>query len=341
MVLTPLLDPNIIFILADDLGYGDISCYNHSPIVHTPNLDRIAAEGVRMTSAYASPVSSPTRTTFLTGEFPQRSGVYGNHDGTCPGIGPLRHCFVPDLKAEGYNTAWFGKWHQGWSVENHPLANGFDEAYGFLGGMRGTKMTMWEGGIRLPMIARWPGVIPPGTTSSSIVSIVDLAATFIGSARNDEYFRYGDGKNLIPYFKGTDRSNAHDRLVFSLQRQITSRQPREEAYMQVPSKYMEFVGVRAGNWKWVKDETKGINALYNLETDPQERLDLSDKYPEKKKELIGYADSLLSECPESSSSRYSADTRAKGDKYKKDSIINACNNIILKNRNLLKRTVSD
>ena len=127
--------PNIIFILADDLGYGELTCYNKNAIVKTPNIDRLAQNGIRMTQAYASPVCSPTRTCLLTGKFPQKSGVYGNFEGAIPGIGPSRKSFVEDIKIEGYKTAWFGKWHQGWDVSNHPLNNGFDLGYGFLGGM--------------------------------------------------------------------------------------------------------------------------------------------------------------------------------------------------------------
>ncbi len=127
--------PNILFILADDMGYGELSCYNTETKVPTPNIDRICAQGVKMTQAYAQPVSSPTRSSFLTGYFPQHIGVYGNTDGTAPGIGKMRKCFAEVLQEKGYGTAWFGKWHQGWDVSNHPANNGFDTTYGFLGGM--------------------------------------------------------------------------------------------------------------------------------------------------------------------------------------------------------------
>jgi arylsulfatase A-like enzyme len=127
--------PNIMVILADDLGYGDLGCYPHLNNISTPNIDQLAASGVRMTQAYAQPVCSPTRISLLTGYFPQRVGGFDNMDGEGPGIGTAYQAFVPRLQAAGYRTAWFGKWHQGWDVSNHPLNNGFDVAYGFLGGM--------------------------------------------------------------------------------------------------------------------------------------------------------------------------------------------------------------
>ncbi len=123
--------PNIIIILADDLGYGDLGCYPHMDKVTTPNLDKLAASGVRMTQAYAAaPVCGPSRASLLTGRFPQHVGVYGN-----PSIGLDQPCFTITLQQQGYRSAWFGKWHCGYDISDHPLNNGFDVAYGFLGGM--------------------------------------------------------------------------------------------------------------------------------------------------------------------------------------------------------------
>ncbi len=96
--------PNILFILADDLGYGELSCYNPDSYVKTPHLDHFAEIGVQMTQAYATPVSSPTRSSFLTGKFPQHVGVYSNPVGTNPGIGPFRTSFVKYLQEDGYDT---------------------------------------------------------------------------------------------------------------------------------------------------------------------------------------------------------------------------------------------
>lgn len=127
--------PNIIFILADDLGYGDVSCFNETKLIRTPNIDKLAEQGVMMTQTYVYPVSAPTRAAFLTGSQGHEIGVYGNQDSDVPGVGPERKTFTPKLQEIGYSTAWFGKWHQGYSLASHPMNNGFDRAYGFLGGM--------------------------------------------------------------------------------------------------------------------------------------------------------------------------------------------------------------
>lgn len=127
--------PNVIFILADDMGYGDVSCFNDNKLVMTPNIDRLAERGVRMTQAYVYPVSAPTRASFITGSQGHEIGVYGNSDSDVPGVGQERNSFTPELQKLGYSTAWFGKWHLGYDIASHPLNNGFDRAYGFLGGM--------------------------------------------------------------------------------------------------------------------------------------------------------------------------------------------------------------
>jgi arylsulfatase A-like enzyme len=125
--------PNIVLIVSDDQGYGDSSCYDHPKEVSTPNIDRLAAEGVRLTNGYASSyVCAPTRAGLLTGRYQQRFGFYAAGDSR---IGlPLSEVTVADmLRKKGYATAVMGKWHVGIEPEYHPLKRGFDEFYGFLG----------------------------------------------------------------------------------------------------------------------------------------------------------------------------------------------------------------
>jgi len=125
--------PNVIVIVSDDQGYGDISCYDHPPEVHTPNLDRLAELGVRFTDGYASAyVCAPTRAGLLTGRYQQRYGFYTAGDSRA-GL-PLSEITLADLlKKAGYATGAFGKWHLGIELPCHPLKRGFDEFYGFLG----------------------------------------------------------------------------------------------------------------------------------------------------------------------------------------------------------------
>jgi len=125
--------PNIVLIVSDDQGYADASCYDHPQEVSTPNIDRLARQGVRLTNAYASAyVCAPTRAGLLTGRYQQRFGFYTGGDSRS-GL-PLSEVTLADLlKKQGYATAVIGKWHVGIKPDYRPLKRGFDEFYGFLG----------------------------------------------------------------------------------------------------------------------------------------------------------------------------------------------------------------
>lgn len=129
--------PNIVFVLADDLGWGDLGCYGNQ-FIPTPNLDRLAKQGSLFTSFYvANPVCSPSRTAFLSGHFPARHRIHGHlaarEQNTRRGMPHWLDPNVPMvprmLKEAGYATAHYGKWHLG-SGEGAPApsAYGFDEA---------------------------------------------------------------------------------------------------------------------------------------------------------------------------------------------------------------------
>ena len=131
--------PNIVLIVADDLGYADLGVQG-SPDALTPHIDSIAANGVRCTNGYVSgPYCSPTRAGLLTGRYQQRFGHEFNPPSPVPpnfGL-PLTETTLADrLKAAGYATGAVGKWHLGEAAPYHPLQRGFDEFYGFLGGSR-------------------------------------------------------------------------------------------------------------------------------------------------------------------------------------------------------------
>jgi arylsulfatase A-like enzyme len=130
--------PNIIVIVADDLGYADVGCQGQSKDVKTPNIDTIAANGVRCTNGYVScPVCSPTRAGLMTGRYQQRFGHEFNPGPAASadfGL-PLDQITLPQtLKARGYATGMVGKWHLGFKPEMHPQQRGFDEFFGFLAG---------------------------------------------------------------------------------------------------------------------------------------------------------------------------------------------------------------
>src|SRR5262245_32418447 len=130
--------PNILIIVTDDMGYGDIALHGGHDIP-TPNIDALMKSGTRFTDAYVSgPFCSPTRAGLMTGKYPQRFGHEFNVAGGpgAEGFGlPLTETTIADrLKAVGYRTALFGKWHLGSAEKFHPQSRGFDEFFGFLGG---------------------------------------------------------------------------------------------------------------------------------------------------------------------------------------------------------------
>jgi arylsulfatase A-like enzyme len=130
--------PNILFILADDLGYGDLSCYGR-PDYQTPAIDNLAKEGIKFTDNYAAaPLCTPTRCAYITGRYPQRLpvGLEEPIKKTSPDVGlpPGMPTVATQLKAAGYHTALVGKWHLGWRAKYGPNSHGFDEFFGFLSG---------------------------------------------------------------------------------------------------------------------------------------------------------------------------------------------------------------
>ncbi|MCG8510748.1 MAG: sulfatase-like hydrolase/transferase, partial [Rhodospirillales bacterium] len=129
--------PNIVMILVDDLGYGDLSCYGATDL-QSPSIDKLASRGMRFTDFYANcPVCSPSRAALLTGRYPDLVGVPGvirTHANNNWGYLAQDAIMLGDvLKQAGYDTAIVGKWHPGLEPENHPNKRGFDEFHGFLG----------------------------------------------------------------------------------------------------------------------------------------------------------------------------------------------------------------
>ncbi len=142
--------PNIIFVLVDDMGYGDLGCYG-SKDIRTPNIDRLASEGLRFTDFYANaPVCTPTRCAFMTGRWQQRCGMewamgytaeqqrlvdgkwIDEPDMHALGL-PLNEVTVADrMKVAGYATGALGKWHLGFKPQYNPTRRGFDEYFGTL-----------------------------------------------------------------------------------------------------------------------------------------------------------------------------------------------------------------
>ncbi len=122
--------PNIVLMFADDLGYGDLGSYGN-PTIRTPNLDSLAAEGLRMTSFYSAPSCVPARTQLLLGRYPSRTAVGRTSVGGDGGIPSDLTTLAQGLRSAGYRTAMAGKWHLGYAREEYlPVGKGFDEWFG-------------------------------------------------------------------------------------------------------------------------------------------------------------------------------------------------------------------
>ncbi len=423
--------PNIVFILIDDFGYADSSPYGARDI-RTPHMERLAREGVRFTDFYANaPVCTPTRCGFMTGRWQQRVGFEWAMGFTADSYRRNGDAWVrePDihglglsteiptlprwLRAAGYATGAFGKWHLGYKDQYNPTHHGFDEYFGELlghsdyythayydgtyalrdglqpvkvdgyltdlinqravefvrkhahepfflyvphlavhcpyqppdrplpsvtkenmydgnrriyaamvekideglgmlfaelerhklldntlivlssdnGGERYSdnsplfhhKSTLWEGGIRVPCLMRWPAKLSPGTVTSQVGITMDLTATFAAAAGatapTDRPF---DGINLLPILTG-DQPVQTRTLCWRVDR--TGRQQK---------------AVRHGPWKYIQDGN--VEMLFKLDDDISERRDLSFHEPaifaELKQRLTDWERELAAERPE-------------------------------------------
>ncbi len=181
--------PNVIILLADDLGYGDLGVQGGRDVA-TPNIDRLAAQGVRLTDYYANhPVCAPSRAALMMGRYQHRFG-FENNPGqaqrTDPNFGlPKDARTLPErLKAQGYATAMFGKWHLGWTAANTPTARGFEAFYGFLDGAM--AYTPDGNGAKALLRGDQPAPMPAHTTEA----FADEAVSFIESHKDRPFFIY-------------------------------------------------------------------------------------------------------------------------------------------------------
>ncbi len=185
--------PNVVFILADDLGYTDLGCYG-SRYYETPNIDRMAAEGMRFTDGYTCAANcQPTRAALMSGQYGPRTGVYtvgGIYRFPWP-VRPLRPVdnvtelplekitIAQALKRAGYATGMFGKWHLGEDPEHHPAARGFDEA-------------IVSAGRHFNFRTNPPVEYPKGTYLADFLT--DRAVDFIRRHKDEPFFLY------LPHF---------------------------------------------------------------------------------------------------------------------------------------------
>ncbi len=181
--------PNILIILSDDHGYGDVSCHA-GPNIRTPNIDAIAANGMRFARFYAnSPVCSPSRAALLTGCNPDRVGVPGvirtQEENSWGYFDPSAVTLPQMLNQAGYHTSIIGKWHLGLEPENHPCERGFDLFRGFLGDMMDDYYTHRRCGYNY-MRHNYETIDPEGHATDLFTDW--SIETIRQKARNDEPF---------------------------------------------------------------------------------------------------------------------------------------------------------
>lgn len=189
--------PNVVIIIADDLGYADIGAQGLSKDVKTPHIDSIARNGVRFTNGYVTcPVCSPSRAGFFTGRYQQRFGHEGNPG---QGQGGARNFGLPvnqvtladEMKRAAYVTGMSGKWHLGNAPEYRPLKRGFDEFYGFLGGAHTYVVAVAPAGQGTNAIRR--GDTPVEEKEYLTEAITREAVAFIDRHKAKPFFLY------VPY----------------------------------------------------------------------------------------------------------------------------------------------
>lgn len=217
----PVEKPNFVVLFADDAGYADLGCFGAKGIA-TPNLDRMAREGIRFTDFYvAQAVCSASRTALLTGCYPNRLGILNALSPTSKlGLGPGEKTIADLLKARGYATAIYGKWHLGHLPGSLPTRHGFDEYYGlpYSNDMRPTP------GVKssyppLPLIEGEKVVTLDPDQSRLTTDYTDHAVRFIAKNKDKPFFLY------VPYamphvplavsarFKGTSQQGMYGDVI--------------------------------------------------------------------------------------------------------------------------------
>jgi arylsulfatase A-like enzyme len=220
--------PNVLLIYIDNVGYGDLGCYGNT-VVKTPNIDRLAGEGVRCTDWYtASPSCTPSRGALLTGRHPERNGLNWqlNAKQNISGYGlPLTERIIPQyLKPAGYATACFGKWNLGFAQGARPTERGFDEFLGHASGNIGYYNHVYA--KQNDMRRGTAPVDLRGEYSTDLFA--DAAIDFIQRKKDQPWFVY---------------------LPFNAAHFVSGQntEPGERPQWQVPAKYLAMYG-------WVKDE---------------------------------------------------------------------------------------
>ena len=296
--------PNIVIVIADDQGWGDLSHHGNTNL-ETPNIDSLARDGASFRHFFVSAVCSPTRAELLTGRYHPRGGVRGTSAGA-ERLDLDERTLAETFKHAGYATGAFGRWHNGSQHLYHPNARGenidwnvgrllhrLDElglgddtlvlymsdngpnGWRWNGGMKGRKGTLDEGGVRVPAFVRWPGKIDGGQVVEPIAAAIDLLPTLAELAGVEVVGdRPLDGRSLAPLLVGERAHEAWpDREIASFHRGKVSL--RTERFRLDPE-----------------------GRLFDLQEDPGQRVDITDKQPAEAQRLQRLAEELSAEMAE-------------------------------------------
>jgi arylsulfatase A len=224
--------PNIIVIMADDLGYGDISCYGNK-MINTPVLDKMASEGIKFTNYYSNgAVCTPTRAALMTGNYQQRAGLEGviyaamdkRHEG---GLSEEEITMGEIFQKNGYKTGIFGKWHLGYDVKYNPVFHGFDEFYGYVSG--NVDYISHRDGVGLH--DWWHNTDTINEEGYVTDLITDRALAFMEKNKNIPFLLYLPHE--APHYPFQGRNDKADRLPGQTFPHMGSRSDRENAYKEM------------------------------------------------------------------------------------------------------------
>mgnify|MGYP002631357261 CR=1 FL=1 len=271
--------PNIVFLFADDLGYGDLGCYGH-PYAKTPALDRLAQEGTRFTQHYVTGVTcNPSRTGLMTGRFPARYPKYAADFGFGGDLDDSMRQYLGDVYQIDRNVDRVLKTLDELGLSENTIvvfssdhgpapvilgkkgARKFsNNMLGYAGEYRGGKHEQYEGGTRVPFIIRWPGRVKPGRVDTeSVCSFIDWLPTLCSIAGVENLPEQLDGEDISDIWFGASRERAKP-LFWK-----TSSSNSSPA-------------VRIGDWKLHLNRRNEKNSeLYNLALDPSESENVADK----------------------------------------------------------------
>ena len=223
--------PNIVIIFADDLGYGDLSCYGH-PTIKTPHLDQMAQEGIRFTQFYvAASVCTPSRAGLMTGRYPIRSGMCSDKRRVLfPNSGggmPESEVTLPEaLKAQGYTTACVGKWHLGHLPQFLPTSHGFDSYFGIpysndmdrVSGAPKGRESFWNPKVEywnVPLLKDQKVIEQPADQTTITKRYGQQAVKFIEANKDKPFFLYLP-HNLphVPLFRSEEFAGHSERGLY-------------------------------------------------------------------------------------------------------------------------------